>query len=72
MKVLGIVLILAGIAVFFVPQIPFKQSEKVLDIGPIQATATQEKHFAIPPLLGVALIGGGAIIIGAGVLRKKS
>lgn len=49
------------------PAIPFTQREKVLDLGPIQATAEKEKHVWFPPVAGVALllVGGGLLVAGA-------
>ena len=38
--------------------------EKVLDIGPIEATAEKQKTIPIPPLLaGAALVAGVALVV---------
>lgn len=48
----------------------YTQREKVIDIGPIHATADEQKHVSIPPILGgLALVGGIALLV---VGAKKS
>lgn len=61
MRMLGIVLIVAGaLALAYQSQgITYKKREKVIDIGPIQATAEKEETIPLPPWLG-----GGALAVG--------
>ena len=47
----GIGLILLGIVGLSYNQITYTSKEKILDIGPIQATAEKEKSIPLPPLL---------------------
>ena len=50
--------------------ITYTRREKVLDIGPIEATAERRHTIPLPPVLGVvALVGGVALVI-AGAKRK--
>jgi len=43
----------------------------VLDVGPIHATAEEQKHVSIPPVLGgLVLVGGIALVIVGS--KKKS
>lgn len=61
--IIGILLILFAVVAFAYQGISYTKREKVLDIGPIQATAETKKTIPIPPLVaGAALIGGIAII----------
>ena len=64
---IGIVLIVLGVAAFGYQGITYRSRETVLDIGPIHATAERERTLPIPPVLGVAAIAGGAalLIVGA-------
>ena len=62
----GILLILMGIVALSYDRITYTTKEKIIDIGPIQATADKEKSIPLPPLLGgLALVTGiGLVFIG--------
>ncbi|HKH19833.1 MAG TPA: DUF3185 domain-containing protein [Gammaproteobacteria bacterium] len=66
----GIALIVLGIVAFAYKGITYTSREKVVDIGPIHATADTQKTIPLSPLLGgLALVGGIALLaVGA----KKS
>ncbi|HEV8723886.1 MAG TPA: DUF3185 domain-containing protein [Candidatus Binatia bacterium] len=63
---IGIVLILFGIVALSYEQITYTTKEKIIDIGPLQATAEREKSIPLPPLLGgLALVAGiGLVAVG--------
>ena len=59
----GIVLIVLAVTAFSYQGITYTKREKVLDIGPIEATAEKKETIPLPPILGAAaLIGGVALI----------
>lgn len=59
----GIVLIVLAVIAFSYQGITYTKREKVLDIGPIEATAEKQETIPLPPILGAAaLIGGVALI----------
>ena len=59
----GIVLIVLAVIAFSYQGITYTKREKVLDIGPIEATAEKKETIPLPPILGVAaLIGGVALV----------
>jgi len=62
----GIALILLGIVGLSYNQITYTSKEKILEIGPIQATAEKEKSLPLPPLLGglVLVAGIGLVAVG--------
>jgi hypothetical protein len=64
--VVGIGLILLGIIALSYGQITYTTKEKIVDIGPLQATAEKEKSIPLPPLLGgLALVAGiGLVAVG--------
>ena len=67
---IGIGLILLGIVAFAYQGITYTSREKIIDIGPIQATADTQKTIPISPLLGgLVLVGGIALVV---VGAKKS
>ena len=66
----GIALIVLGIVAFAYQGITYTSREKIIDIGPIQATADTQKTIPLSPLLGgLALVGGIVLVV---VEAKKS
>ena len=66
----GIALILLGIVAFAYQGITYTSREKVIDIGPLHATAETQKTIPLSPLLGgLALVGGIVLVV---VGAKKS
>jgi len=66
----GIALIVLGIVAFAYQGITYTSREKIIDIGPIQATADTKKTIPLSPLLGgLVLVGGIALVV---VGAKKS
>jgi hypothetical protein len=62
--IIGIILIVIGVAGFALGGFSFTKKEKVLDVGPIEATADDKKTVPIPPLLaGLALAGGVVLVV---------
>ena len=64
MKILGIVLIAAGILMLVFRGFNFTQEKKVLDIGPIEINKKEKKSIEWPIYGGViALVAGVALVI---------
>ena len=60
----GILLIILGIAALAYQGFSFKTREKVLDVGPIEATKETTKTLPISPIVGgAALVGGVALVL---------
>jgi uncharacterized membrane protein len=60
----GIALIVLGIVAFAYQGITYTSREKIIDIGPIHATADTQKTIPLSPLLGgLALAGGIALVV---------
>jgi hypothetical protein len=68
MKVFGIVLIVIGLAALAYQGFTYTSREKVLDIGPLHATAEREKTVPLPPIVGGIAVASGVVllIVGAG------
>ena len=61
--IIGIILIVVGVVGFALGGFSFTQKEKVLDVGPIEATAENKESVPIPPLLaGIALVSGVVLV----------
>lgn len=64
LTLLGIVLVVAGLAALAYQGFTYTSRDTVLDVGPITATADRQHRVAVPPWLGgVAVVGGIALIV---------
>jgi hypothetical protein len=70
MKIVGIVLIVIGVISLAVGGINYTSREKVLDIGPLEATTETEKSIPLPPLLGGLALAGGVVLLIAGSRKR--
>ena len=70
LTLLGIALIVLGIVAFAYQGITYTSREKIIDIGPIQATADTQKTIPLSPLLGGLVLAGGIVLVIVGA--KKS
>jgi len=65
MKIAGVVLIVLGFVGLCFPGIPYKSTENIAEIGDLKMKVTENKHFAIPPLVsGVFILAGAAMTFG--------
>jgi uncharacterized membrane protein YidH (DUF202 family) len=63
MKVLGIVLVILGVAALVYGGFTYTTTKKAVDMGPIQITRKENHTVSLPPVLGVAaILGGGALL----------
>ena len=63
LTILGVVLILLGVAGLVIRVIPIRHTEEVAKIGPLTATQTKEDDYPIPTYAGVIAVLAGAILI---------
>jgi hypothetical protein len=70
--VVGVVLIALGLVALFYQGIPYTSRQTVVDIGPLHATADREKTLALPPVLGIVAVAGGAALLIAGMRRTHA
>lgn len=70
MKIVGIALIVIGLIALAYGGISYTKREKVLDIGPIEATQETRKTIPLPPLLGGLALAGGVVLLIVGSKRK--
>jgi hypothetical protein len=59
MKLAAIALIVLGVLALAYGGISYTREKKVIDLGPIEATAKTRETIPLPPLLGIAAIAGG-------------
>ena len=62
--VIGVILIAIGLVGLIWGGISYTREEKVLDLGPIEATAERRRTIPVGPVAGgIALIGGIVLIV---------
>ena len=64
---IGIVLVVFGVVALAYQGITYTSRERILDIGPIHATADTKKTIPISPILGGLALVGGIVIVASGI-----
>lgn len=59
----GILLIVLGIVGLAYPHLTYTTREKVIDIGPIEATKETKKSIPVPPVLGGLSLAAGVVLL---------
>ena len=70
MKLLGVLLIVFGIVALVLGGITYTKREKVLDIGPVTATAERQKTIPLSPIVGIAAVAGGIALLVVGTRTR--
>jgi hypothetical protein len=61
--IVGIILIVLAVLSFGYQGITYTKREKVIDLGPLQATTEKKETIPLPPIVGaIALVGGIALV----------
>lgn len=68
--VIGVLLIVFGVAALVYKNFSYTSEETVAQIGPLKATAETEKTVPIPDVLGIAAIIAGIVVIAVGIKGK--
>jgi hypothetical protein len=63
MKKAGIIIVILGLALTIFTAITFFTREKVVDIGSLKITANKPHHLSWSPLVGLAVMGAGGVVI---------
>ena len=63
MKKAGIIIVILGLALTIFTAITFFTREKVVDIGSLNITANKPHHLSWSPLVGIAVMGAGGVVI---------
>ncbi len=66
---IGIVLIIFGVIALTYHGITYTTQEKILKIGPIEATRETEKTIPLPPILGGTALAVGIVLVIMGSKR---
>ncbi len=72
MKILllvGIILIVLGVAALAYQGITYTTHDTVIDLGPLKAQVEHQKTIPLPPILGAAAIVAGVVLVVIGARR---
>jgi hypothetical protein len=69
--IVGVLLVVLGGLALLTQGFTFTHREKVLDVGPIHATADKEESVPLPPVVGFSAIGLGLVFIVVGFRRPQ-
>ena len=61
--IIAIVLIAIGVVSLAYQGITYTTREKILEVGPIKATAEKDKTIPLPPVLGGLALAGGVVLL---------
>ena len=67
--VIGVILIILGIAALAYQGITYTTKDKVVDLGPLKVEAQREKTIPLPPIVGVAALIGGIVLVAVSARR---
>jgi uncharacterized membrane protein HdeD (DUF308 family) len=67
--IVGVLLIVLGVIALGYEGITYTTREKVLDIGPLQASVDKKKTIPLSPALGAAALLGGIALVVTGTRR---
>ncbi len=68
----GIALIVLGMLALAYQGITYTTREKVLDLGPLQASVEKKKTIPLPPIVGALALAGGVVIVFIGSRRSSA
>jgi hypothetical protein len=68
-RILAVVLIVFGLFALTVGGINYTSRRKVIDLGPVQATAEEKNRIPLPPVVGIVAVGAGVVLLLVG--RKE-
>jgi hypothetical protein len=70
-SIVGILLIVFGVVGLAVGGINYTRREKVIDIGPIEATAEKHERIPLSPVAGGIALAAGVVLLIAGNRRTS-
>lgn len=71
MKTIGIVLVIAGVIALVYGGFSYSRDRTVLDLGPLEITATENRSFPIPAVVGAVVLVAGFVLVISGNRRSR-
>jgi uncharacterized membrane protein HdeD (DUF308 family) len=66
----GVVLLILGVAALAYQGFSYTTRDTVVDIGPVEVEADRQRNVSLPPVIGIAAVVGGVVLIAVG-MRKS-
>lgn len=63
MTIVGVLLLVVGLAALAYQGFTYTSRDTVLDIGPLHATAERQHSVPLPPLVGIVAVAGGVALL---------
>ena len=70
MKIISIILIIAGILMIFINQVGFTKKEKVIDLGSVEVNKEERKEIGWPLYAGIIVSAAGIVMLAT--TKKKT
>jgi len=68
---LGVLLVVFGALALAYQGFNYTHQEKILDVGPIHATAEEHDRVSIPPVFGGLALAGGIVLLAVGAKKNS-
>lgn len=62
-KTIGVILIVVGLVALAYQGISYTTREKVIDLGPIEASKETKRTIPLPPVVGIVSVVGGIFLL---------
>ena len=63
MAIVGVIFVVFGVVALVYQGISYTSHDTVIDIGPIHATADRQRTFPLPPIVGLAAVASGVVLL---------
>ena len=63
MAIVGVIFVVFGVVALVYQGISYTSHDTVIDIGPIHATADRQRTFPLTPIVGIAAVAGGVVLL---------
>lgn len=61
--VLGVALIVLGVAFLLYPRVPYSTTEELVNVGPLQVQSKERRFFTVPPILSGLVLAAGIVLV---------
>ena len=69
-QIVGVLLIIGGLAALLMGGFSFTRSEEVLDIGPVEASVERRERVPLPPIVGGLALAAGVALLFVGSKKR--
>lgn len=70
LTLIGVILVVLGLAAFIFDRVSFTERSTALEVGPIEVITEQERTVSIPTLAAAAVVIVGLVMVGMGARKR--